>query len=123
MPGGAEPLAPDRATLLAERGFGEAAAVELHDLGIEHVRAEAGVLVGVRAPQLVVHVERRNAIPERAEDVPETGRVRAARDEARDVAAGWNQLVLAHEPLDPLDPLAQLLHRPIVPLRRPESDT
>ena len=42
----------------------------------------------------MVDVERRDAVAERAERVPETGRVGAARDEAADLAAGLDQVVL-----------------------------
>ena len=106
--GRAQPVAADRAALVAECGLGEPAAVELHDLRAERLGAEARVLLGLGAAQLVVHVQRRDAIAERAEQVPEAGRVGAARDEARDLAAGRDQLVLADEALDPV---AQLVHR------------
>src|SRR5262249_36050107 len=50
-----------------------------------------------------------------AEQVPEAGRVGPARDEARDLSALGNQLVLADEALDPV---AQLVHPSIVPRKR-----
>src|SRR5437764_1273515 len=81
----------------------------------EQLGAEAGVLVRLLAAQLVVHVQRRDAVAQRAEQMPEAGRVGAARDETRHVAAGRDQLVGADEALDPV---AQLLHPSIVPRRR-----
>src|SRR5579864_9357665 len=70
-----QPIGSDGTPLLAERGFREPVAVELHDLSAEDGCAEARVPVGVGSAELVVDVERRDAIAERAEHVPEAGRV------------------------------------------------
>ena len=90
-------------------------ALELHDLRAEDVCAEACVPVGVGSAELVVDVERRDAIAEQAEHVPEAGRVGAARNETGDLTARGNQLVLTDEPLDAI---AELLHPSIVPRRQ-----
>ena len=73
----------------------------------------AGVRVGLGAAEPVVHVERGDAVAQRAQGVPEAGRVGAAGDEARDRATGLDQLVRTDVPLDPI---AQLpgRHRGIV---------
>ena len=81
----------------------------VHDLGAEHVAAEARVLGRLLAAQLVIHVQRRDAVTERAEGVPETGRVGAAGDECEHLAAGRNQLMRANVLLDPRSQL--LVHR------------
>ena len=88
VPCRAQPVAADRAPLLAQSRFGKTAAVELHHLRAEQVGAEPGVLVGLRSAELVVHVQRRDPVAERVEDVPEAGRVGAARDQTGDLAAG-----------------------------------
>ena len=62
----------------------------------------AGVRVRLRPAQAVVDVHRRDRVAELAEHVPEAGRVGAAGDEAADLAAGRDQVVLADEPLDAL---------------------
>ena len=74
--------------LVSKLRLREAAAVAFDHLGAEHLGAEAGVLLGVGTAQLVVHVQRRGAVSERPEQMPEAGRVGAARDEAGDPAAG-----------------------------------
>jgi len=101
--------------LVSKLRLREAAAVAFDHLGAEHLGAEAGVLLGVGTAQLVVHVQRRGAVAERPEQMPEAGRVGAARDEAGDLAAGRDQLMLADEALDTV---AQLLHASIVPRTR-----
>src|SRR5437763_459271 len=93
--GGSEPVAGDGPPLVAKGSFREFAAVEFHDLRAERLSAEARILLGVDATQLVVHVERRDAIAERVEHVPQAGRVGAARDEARRLGAGRDALMLA----------------------------
>jgi hypothetical protein len=113
-------VASDGTPLLAQRGLGEPSAGALHDLGAERLDAEASVLGGIGAAQLVIHVQRRDPIAERAEHVPEAGRVGAPGDETRDLAAGRDQLVPADEALDAI---AQLVHPSIVPLRRRDCDT
>jgi hypothetical protein len=49
----------------------------------------------------VVHVESRDAVAERAERMPEAGRVRAAGHEAEDVTAGGKKVAPADVLLDP----------------------
>ena len=48
----------------------------------------------------MVDVERRDPVPERLQHVPEARRVGATGDEARDLAAGRDQVALADECLD-----------------------
>src|SRR5262249_54867377 len=98
--GGAQRGARQRVALIAELRLGETAPVSLYDVGTEHLGAKARVLVGGRAAQLVVHVQRRYAVAERPEDVPETRGVRAAGDEAAHLAAGRDQVVRPDEGLD-----------------------
>src|SRR5579859_4647283 len=57
MAGRTQPVAADRAPLLAQRSLGEPAAVELHHVGAEQLGAEARVVLGVGAAELVIHVE------------------------------------------------------------------
>jgi hypothetical protein len=106
--------------LVSELGLREASTVALDHLGSQHLGAEARVLCGVGASQPVVHVQRRDAVAERAEQVPQARRVGTARDEARHFSARWDQLVLADEALDTV---AQLLHASIVPPRTRGCDT
>src|SRR5258708_31690982 len=102
MAGRAAPVARERVALFAQLGLGQAGAVELDDLRAERLGAEARVGRGVVGPQRVVHVQGRDAIPERAERVPHAGRGGAAGDETADLAAGLDQLVAADALLDPL---------------------
>ena len=60
-----------------------------------------GVLVRLGAAEPVVHMERRDAVAELAERVPEAGRVGPAGDEREHLAAGRNQVVTADLLLDP----------------------
>jgi len=48
----------------------------------------------------MVHMERRDAVAERRQNVPEARRVGTARNKARDLASGRDQLVLDDERLD-----------------------
>src|SRR5919109_683782 len=73
----------------------------LDDLRPELLAAEAGVFVGLRAPELMVDVERAYAVAEGPKCMPKAGRVRATRDEAEHVAAGRNEVVPADVLLDP----------------------
>src|SRR5205823_5801573 len=73
--GGARALGPERVADLPQAGLVAAARGGLHDLGPETVGAEARVLVGFGAAESVVDMQRRDAIPELAEDVEEAGRV------------------------------------------------
>ncbi len=101
MAGRAQAVAPDRVALLPQLGLAQAAAVELHDLRAECLRAEARVALRGGPAQQVVDVERRDAVAERAEHVPQARRVRSAGDEAADAAARLDQGVPADVLLDP----------------------
>ena len=103
---------PHGVALLAQRGLAQPPPVELDHLGVERLDTEARILVGVGPSETVVHVHRRDAVAERAERMPETGRVRAARDQAGDLAAGRDQVVPADVPLDSGE---NVVHAPIVP--------
>ena len=72
------------------------AATAVHDLGAHQLTAEAGVFLGFRSTQAVVDVQRGDAVPELAENVPRTGRVGTAGNEHGHIAAGRDQL----QPLD-----------------------
>ena len=97
----AQPVGRERVADLAQLILGRAAAA-VDDLGAEHVAAELGVLVRLAPAQAVVHVKRRDLVSELTQRVPETGRVRAARDEACDRRSGRDQLVFADVSLDRL---------------------
>ena len=99
MPRGAEPFGRVRVADVAQLSLGLRRRC-VDDLGAEHVAAEARVDVGLIPAQSVVHVQRGNAIAELAEDVPEARRVGPARDEARGLASGRDQIVAADVPLD-----------------------
>jgi hypothetical protein len=77
----------------------------LHDLRAEALGAPARIRVRLRAPQAVVDVQRRDVEPELAKGVEETGRVRAARNEAQDVATRLDQVVPADMRFDPAQEL------------------
>src|SRR5581483_8178293 len=77
----------------------------LHDLGAELGAAPLGIGIRLGTAQPVVDVQCRHAIAERAERVPQAGRVGAAGDEAQDLAAGLDQLVAADVRLDALEEL------------------
>ena len=100
MAGRAEAIASDRVALLAQLGLAQPAAVELDHLGAERLGAEARVLVGLRAAEPVVHVQRRDAVAERAERVPQARRVGSAGDEAAHLPARLDQVVRADVLLD-----------------------
>src|SRR5688572_865113 len=86
---------------MAELGLGRAGRRGRdEDLRPEPLDTEARVLLGLLPTQAVVHVQRGDAVAERAEHVPEAGRVGAARDEARHLAAGGDQVVPADVLLD-----------------------
>ena len=100
---------------VAQRRLGRGARHGLasYDLRPEHLGAEARVGFRLVAAQAVVHVDGRHAVAELAEDVPEARRVRSARDEAGDLAAGGDQLVAADRLFDAICEGAR--HAPIVP--------
>ena len=100
VPGGAETVGRERVPDLAPVVLGAPAAAVDH-LRAEPLGAEARILVGGVTPQPVIHVQRGDAIAELRQDVPETGRVGAARDEAGHVAARRDQVVPADQLLDP----------------------
>src|SRR5712691_341086 len=101
VPGRAQAIACDGVTLVAQLSLAEPAPIELDDVGAERLAAEACILLGSCAAELVVHVQRRDGIAELAQCVPETRGVRAARDEAADLAARLDQLVPADVRFDP----------------------
>ncbi len=94
MPGRAHAVGRERVADAAQLVLGAPAAA-VDDLRAEPLRAEGGILVGVPSAETVVDMQRGDAIAELCQDVPETARVRAARDEAGHLGAGLQQLVLA----------------------------
>src|SRR5882757_9680211 len=74
VPSRAQSVACDGIALRAQLRLTEAAPVVLDDVGAEHVTAEARVLLGGCTTELVVHVQRRHAIAELAQRVPEARR-------------------------------------------------
>src|SRR4029079_11184596 len=72
----------------------------VHHFCTETLRAETRVVVGVSSAQSVVHVQRRDAIAERRQHMPEARRVGAARDEAGHGPTRRDQLLLPNELLD-----------------------
>ena len=104
VPRGAQPVVAWRVAEIAQRRLAEAARRRrAHDLGTEHLGAEAGVRVGLLAPEAVVDMERTAPVAELAQREDEAARVGAAGDEAEHVAAGLDQLVAADVGLDPLE--------------------
>ena len=89
MAGRAQAVGRDRVARIAQLGLGVSR--PLDHLGAERVAAEARVLVRLGAAEAVGDVERGDAVAELAEDVPEAGRVGAAGDEHRHLAAGLDQ--------------------------------
>jgi hypothetical protein len=87
------------------------ACVRLHDLRAEALRTPARVLVRLLAAQGVVDVQRRDVEAELAERMEQAGRVRAAGNEAQNVATRLDQVVPADVRFDP----AQKLQIPSVP--------
>jgi hypothetical protein len=73
----------------------------LHDLCPELLVTKTAVVVGLRAAELMVDVERAYAVAEGPKCMPKAGRVRATRDQAQHVAAGRNEVVPADVLLDP----------------------
>ena len=100
MARGPQPVGRERVAKVAQLRFRRPGSLD--DLGAEGFPAEAGVLVGLGAAQPVRDVQRRGAVAELSEGVPETGRVRTARDETGDVAARLDQALLADVRLDAL---------------------
>jgi hypothetical protein len=101
---------------LAQLGLGPGA-VRLDDLRAQGLAAEARVLVRLGAAQAMVDMDRRDGVTERAEGVPQAGRVGAARDEAGRRAAARDQVECANVRLDPL-PQRRRVHPGIVPSHR-----
>ena len=99
MPRRAQPVGRVGVADVAELGFGLGSWC-VDDLRAQHLAAEARVDVRLLAPQPVVHVERRHAVAELGEHVPEACRVGPTRHEARDLAAGLDQPVPADVALD-----------------------
>ena len=94
MAGGPQAVARERVAQLAQGVLGRPLRRRgIDDLGAEHLTAEARVGLGLLRAQAVVHVQRRDAVAERAQHVPETGRVGPARDERDDLAARRDQVV------------------------------
>ena len=108
----------DRVPLLTQRGLAQPSPVELHDLRAEHLAADAGVLVGVGAAQLVIDVDGSDPVAKLPERVPETGRIGAARDEAANPTARRDEPVPADVLLDPRTQRRRV-HAAIVP--QPEA--
>ena len=79
---------------------GSTAAVD--DLRPEQLAAKARVLLRLLAAQAVVHVQRRDAVAELPQHVPQAGRIGAAGDEAGHLRSGLDQLELADKGLDAL---------------------
>jgi hypothetical protein len=99
MTRGAQPVAGERVADAAQLVLGRPSAA-VHDLGSEHLAAVARILVRLEAAQAVVDVERRDAVAEGAQHVPETRGVGAAGDEADHLAAGRDQAGTANVALD-----------------------
>jgi hypothetical protein len=78
VPGRAQLAGAERIAHVAQPGLGLATSTHLHDLGAEPLGAPARILIGLRAPQAVVDVQRRDVEAELAERVEKAGRVRAA---------------------------------------------
>ena len=100
MPRRAQPVGRDGVAQLAQLLLGRSAA-HLHHCGAKDVTAKACVRSRLLAAQPVIDVQRRGAVAELPQRVPEARRVGAARDETGDVAAGRDQLVPADVLLDP----------------------
>ena len=101
MAGGAETVLRESVADAPQLVFGLPAG-SVDDVGAERLAAEAGVLVGFLAAQAVIHVQRGDAVPERAKDMPETGRVGTAGDQDGDLTAGWDEALVTDERLDAL---------------------
>ncbi len=101
MPGRAQAVRGEGVAKLPKLGFGLGLPRGMDDLRAQDFAAEARVLLGLLAPQLVVHVQGRDVVAQCPERVPEAGRVGAAGDEAVDGAAGRDQVVPADVLFDP----------------------
>ena len=101
VPGRAQAVAGDGVALLPQLRLAKPSSVELDHLGAEHVAAEPRIRRRVVTTQQVVHVQGGDAVAERAERVPEAGRVRTAGDEAADLGAGLDQVMPADVLFDP----------------------
>ncbi|HEV7640298.1 MAG TPA: hypothetical protein VGO39_05505, partial [Gaiellaceae bacterium] len=80
-------------------------------LGAEALHAPARVLVGLRAAQTVVDVQRGDIEAELAKRMEQARRVRTAGDEAQHIATGLDQVVPADVRFDPAQKL-QILSVP-----------
>ena len=101
VPGRAQSVARDGIALLAQLRLAEPLSIELDHFRTQHVPAEACVGRGVVAAEQMVHMQRRHAVAERAEGVPQAGRVSSPGDEAADLAARLDQVIPADVLFDP----------------------
>src|SRR4029079_10900257 len=83
------------------------------DLGAEALPAEARVVLGLGAPELMVDVERADAVAEGPKRMPEACRVGATGDQADNVPARRNEIVPADVLFDPR-PKRSGVHEPIL---------
>src|SRR5207245_1376669 len=97
--GRAEPVGRERVANVAQLSLVCATRRRLYDLGAELLRTEACVLVGLDSAESMVDMERRDAVAERRQNVPEARRVGTARNKTGDLAPGRDQLVLPDERL------------------------
>src|SRR3712207_337011 len=100
MAGRPEPIGREGVADAAEPVLGRARGAAVDDLRAKDVSAEARVLLGLLAPEPMVHVEGRGRVAELPGDVEQAGRIGAAGDEADDLAAARDQVVAADVPLD-----------------------
>jgi hypothetical protein len=122
--GGAEPVGGEGVANLSQLVLSRAVACRaaaVDDLGAEDLAAKARILIGLVAPEAVIDVQRRHAVAELAQDVPEAGRIRPGGDEADDLAARRDQVSRANVALDPLAKLRRI-HSRSVPQRRYRSN-
>ena len=102
MAGRAQAIGGDGVAKLAQLGLGPRATRRRFDyLRAEALAAEAGVLFGLLAAELMVDVESVYAVAEGPKCMPEAGRVRPTRDQAQDVAPRGDEIVPADVLLDP----------------------
>ena len=98
VPGRSQRPRGHRIAEVAQLGFGATSSGRrLDDLGSQ-ARRRNGVGLGLLAAKPVVHVERRCAIAQLAQCVPEAGRVGAAGDEADDLTARRDQIAGGRAP-------------------------
>ena len=88
-----------RVAELAHRGLA-GSGLDVDDLGSECLGAVLRVGIGGGSAHPVVHVDGCDVVAEPSQRVPETRRVGATRDEARDAAARLDEVVGADERLD-----------------------